>query len=114
MILGLIDLRSNVPNDPMFQLSFPQPKMLDPADLSDVIAHMGAAGTSRVTMQSLSESVRKKLNPHPAGQKEENVPMMDGERVPGMQHKYRETVLFFPAEVGMRKIEKSPVPAEHK
>ncbi len=26
-----------------------------------------------------------------------NVPMLDSEPLPGMQHKYRETVLFFPA-----------------
>ena len=84
----------------MFQLAFPQPKMLDPADLSAIIKQMRAPGTSKVMIQNLSESVRKKLNPHPAGQKEENVPRMDGQKVPGMQHKYRETVLFFPAEVG--------------
>lgn len=40
------------------------------------------------------------MNPHPAGQKEENVPSLDGVPVQGLQHKYRETVLFFPSEVG--------------
>ena len=83
----------------MFQLAFPQPRMLNPADLAAVITRMREPGVSRVAMQSLSESIRTRLNPHPAGQKEENVPRVDGCKVPGMQHKYRETVLFFPAEV---------------
>ncbi|MEC7130183.1 MAG: 4Fe-4S cluster-binding domain-containing protein, partial [Planctomycetota bacterium] len=37
------------------------------------------------------------LNPHPAGQKSMNVPKLEGIEVAGMQHKYRETVLFFPS-----------------
>jgi KamA family protein len=37
------------------------------------------------------------LNPHPAGQMELNVPRLDGKPLSGMQHKYRETVLFFPS-----------------
>jgi Lysine 2,3-aminomutase len=38
-----------------------------------------------------------KLNPNPAGQ-EHNVPVIDGIKLHGMQHKYRETVLFFPSQ----------------
>ena len=47
------------------------------------------------------------MNPYPAKQKELNVPSItrhgtDGNavriRVPGVQHKYRETMLFFPSE----------------
>lgn len=45
------------------------------------------------------EKIRAGLNPHPAGQKEENVPKFHGFDVDGCQHKYRETVLFFPHEV---------------
>jgi KamA family protein len=37
------------------------------------------------------------MNPHPDGQRELNIPRLNGEPVQGMQHKYRETVLFFPA-----------------
>jgi KamA family protein len=37
------------------------------------------------------------MNPHPAGQLDLNVPRLDGRPLPGMQHKYRETVLCFPA-----------------
>ena len=38
------------------------------------------------------------LNPHPSGQLTHNVPELGGEPVPGVQHKYRETVLVFPAK----------------
>ncbi len=38
------------------------------------------------------------LNPNPAGQSY-NVPALDGIRLHGIQHKYRETVLFFLARV---------------
>jgi len=37
------------------------------------------------------------LNPHPAGQMTLNVPKIDDEPIPGVQHKYRETVLIFPS-----------------
>lgn len=36
------------------------------------------------------------LNPHPGDQLQANVPQLDDEPVPGLQHKYRETVLVFP------------------
>jgi len=39
-----------------------------------------------------------RLNPHPGGQMDLNVPKVDGERFDGCQHKYRETVLFFPSQ----------------
>jgi KamA family protein len=39
------------------------------------------------------------LNPHPAGQLELNTPRLpNGDQVTGIQHKYRETVLFFPSQ----------------
>lgn len=42
----------------------------------------------------LATQLRDEMNPHPAGQMQMNVPHVDGEPLPGMQHKYRETVLF--------------------
>jgi L-lysine 2,3-aminomutase len=42
--------------------------------------------------------IRADLNPHPAGQQTDNVPMVDGEVLPGAQHKYPQTVLFFPSQ----------------
>ena len=41
--------------------------------------------------------IRMQLNPNPAGQ-ESNVPSLEDIKLHGMQHKYRETVLFFPSQ----------------
>ena len=38
------------------------------------------------------------LNRAPAGQRELNRPTVDGEAIPGLQHKYAQTVLYFPAQ----------------
>ena len=86
----------NVPNDPIFQLTFPQPGMLEPEDLARVVA-MLRDGASARQIRPLADQIRRKLNPHPAGQLEHNVPRLDGVPLPGLQHKYRETVLFFPS-----------------
>ncbi|MCB0312126.1 MAG: 4Fe-4S cluster-binding domain-containing protein, partial [Calditrichaeota bacterium] len=37
-------------------------------------------------------------NPHPAGQVEHNLPELNGQKLRGIQHKYRETILFFPQQ----------------
>ncbi len=39
-----------------------------------------------------------RLNPHPAGQLALNIPDFDDEPLPGVQHKYPETVLVFPRQ----------------
>lgn len=88
---------SNIPADPIFQLTFPQRGMLDPVDY-DRMAEALRSGAERSEIQAIANEIREKLNPHPAGQQEMNVPMLDGEPLPGMQHKYRETVLFFPSQ----------------
>ena len=41
--------------------------------------------------------IRKELNPHPAGQVD-NIPRIGDRKFGGIQHKYEETVLFFPAQ----------------
>ena len=87
-----------MPHDPMFQLSFPQPDMLSPQDMRVMLDAIDN-NASRPTLQRYAESIRKTMNPHPANQKTANVPRSEGEELPGMQHNYRETVLFFPSEV---------------
>jgi KamA family protein len=85
-----------VPDDPIFQLTFPQPGMLEPADFQRVrdLVHVGAAMGE---IASAAREIQLGMNPHPAGQMELNVPQVGGRKLPGMQHKYRETVLFFPS-----------------
>ena len=88
---------SRVPDDPIFQLVFPQRDMLEPADFDHIAGlYEQGAEPSRIRLAALE--VQKKLNPHPSMQQELNVPMHRGRRLHGLQHKYRETVLFFPAE----------------
>jgi L-lysine 2,3-aminomutase len=87
---------SEAPADPIFRLTFPQPEMLDPADLRRMTALLGGGATTD-DVQVEARRIRKSLNPHPAGQMDLNVPRLAGMPLSGMQHKYRETVLFFPA-----------------
>ncbi|MER6982901.1 KamA family radical SAM protein [Streptomyces carpinensis] len=86
-----------VPDDPMFQLVFPQRGMLSEQDERGLAALSADPGT-KAGLRSLVQQIRGRLNPHPSGQKELNVPTRDGAPLPGMQHKYRETVLYFPSQ----------------
>jgi KamA family protein len=85
------------PEDPMFQLVFPQPGMLPPEDYARM-AELVANHAPGPVIDALAHEIRGRLNPHPGGQREQNVPHLDGEWLPGLQHKYRETALFFPAQ----------------
>lgn len=88
---------SNVPDDPMFKLTFPQRDMLKPEHYEKMKSVINS-GADKQTIKDAANEIRLLLNPHPAGQLEHNVPMIEGERLYGMQHKYRETVLFFPSQ----------------
>lgn len=73
--------------------------MLSPHDLDSMVSAVSQVGLSKVSLREKAEKIRATLNPHPAGQKEENVPILHDQEVLGTQHKYRETILFFPTEV---------------
>lgn len=96
VINELIDW-DNIPADPIFQLTFPQRGMVDPRDF-DLMADLLKSGADRKAITALAAEIHTRLNPHPAGQQELNVPVFEGEPLGGMQHKYRETVLFFPSQ----------------
>jgi len=83
--------------DPMFRLNFPQKDMLEPADFIRMAGLIGE-GAERSEITEAANAIRMSLNPHPAGQMEKNVPVHNGRRLEGIQHKYRETVLFFPSQ----------------
>ncbi|MBK9453960.1 MAG: lysine 2,3-aminomutase [Bacteroidetes bacterium] len=82
--------------DPIFHLTFPQRDMLLPHHYAEMAAVTGQ-NASKEQQKEVSNSIRMQLNPHPAGQADHNVPTIDGQRLWGLQHKYRETVLFFPS-----------------
>lgn len=89
---------NNIPQDPMFVLTFPQKGMLIPEHY-DKMASVLKSGTDRKKIQEVANEIRLQLNPHPAGQMELNVPTLnDGTKLYGMQHKYKETCLFFPSQ----------------
>ena len=87
---------SNIPNDPMFTLNFPRKEMLLKKQYNEVLQLM-KSGASEVILKNKINQIRMDLNPNPADQKQ-NVPMLGDKKLDGIQHKYRETVLFFPAQ----------------
>jgi KamA family protein len=92
----LIDWRK-VPDDPIYQLTFPQREMLDPADYRAVRALVERQAPP-AAIAELADRIRRGMNPQPGGQLEFNVPRLAGRSLPGLQHKYAETVLFFPGQ----------------
>lgn len=92
---NLIDW-SKAPDDPIFQLVFPQREMLEDSDFEVVQTALDGGFGSRNLAIEVAR-IRQSLNPHPAGQMTHNVPLLDGRPLAGLQHKYPETVLFFPS-----------------
>lgn len=82
--------------DPIFALTFPQAAMLTPQDYEEMAEAVTSGDKEKI--HETATNIRKNLNPHPAGQMAHNVPFYKGELLHGMQHKYRETVLFFPSQ----------------
>ena len=85
------------PDDPIYRLVFPQPDMLPEQDVR-VIADLLSSGVPEREIQAAAHAVRMRLNPHPAGQLALNTPALTEEPLPGVQHKYPETVLIFPKQ----------------
>ena len=87
----------NIPLDPMFQLTFPQEGMLADDDFERIDGLLEREAPEEEIDQAVRD-IRLSMNPHPGGQMDLNVPVMDGHPQAGFQHKYRETVLFFPSQ----------------
>ena len=89
---------NNIPNDPTFVLTFPQKEMLKPKHFEKMATFL-KKDPEKKEINEVANEIRLELNPHPAGQLELNVPMLkDGTKLYGMQHKYKETCLFFPSQ----------------
>ncbi len=78
VIEELIDW-DQVPNDPIYQLTFPQKGMLAPEHFDKVADAM--RGGDKAEIDATVAEVREALNPHPAGQMEHNIPEVDGEKI---------------------------------
>ncbi len=92
----LIDWK-NYRNDPIYLLNFPQKGMLSDEHFT-TIKDLLCYNAPKSEISGEINNIRLELNPHPAGQMEYNVPELNGEKLRGIQHKYRETVLFFPSQ----------------
>jgi len=88
---------NDIPDDPMFQLTFPQKEMLAPEHFEE-IASLMKSGADKLEIKAAAHRIQMELNPHPAEQRTLNVPELYGIPLEGLQHKYRETVLFFPSQ----------------
>ncbi|WP_300458033.1 lysine 2,3-aminomutase [Desulfobacula sp.] len=84
-------------DDPLFTINFPQKKFMDPKHF-DIISDCLTSHADRFAMDKAVDGIRLALNPHPAGQLDYNIPEMEGNKVSGIQHKYSETMLVFPAQ----------------
>src|SRR5258708_19186133 len=71
--------------------------MLPERDVS-LLAGLIARSAPAEHVHAVAHRVRMRLNPHPAGQLLLNIPQLADEPLPGVQHKYRETVLVFPKQ----------------
>lgn len=83
-------------NDSIFKLTFPQKEMLEVENfhlISDLLKK-----DNPNELKKEINNIRLQLNPHPDGQLNHNVPEIDGVKLTGIQHKYRETLLFFPSQ----------------
>lgn len=87
----------NFEDDPMYILNFPQKGMLE-EDHYKSMEKLYLQGADKKEISIEANEIRAQLNPHPAGQLDQNVPEIDGEKLMGIQHKYRETALFFPTQ----------------
>lgn len=87
---------NDVENDAIFTLNFPRRGMLSEEHYT-IVANLLECGASKEELNSAITAIRMELNPNPANQ-DDNVPIIDGVRLKGVQHKYNETVLFFPTQ----------------
>ncbi len=87
---------NNIPDDPIYQLTFLQKDMLNDNQFERMASAL-KSNLSHEEIKELANSIRLELNPHPAGQLTANIPSINDDPIPGIQHKYKETVLVFPS-----------------
>lgn len=87
----------NYETDPIYKIVFPQKEMLIPRHFEQMESVINS-GAGIIDIRETAKQIRLQLNPHPAGQLEHNVPEINGEKLLGIQHKYDETMLFFPTQ----------------
>jgi L-lysine 2,3-aminomutase len=87
---------SRIEDDALFTLNFPRRDMLEKRHYTTVERLM-QHNAPKETIDAAIQRIRLSLNPNPAGQ-EHNVPCLGEIKLRGIQHKYPETILFFPSQ----------------
>jgi KamA family protein len=85
-----------VETDPIFTLNFPRREMLDKKQYA-ALEKLINANAEKEFLDKKIRQIRLSLNPNPSGQ-EHNVPYLGEIQLKGIQHKYPETILFFPSQ----------------
>lgn len=97
-MIDIIDW-ANYQNDPLFQLTFPQPAMLLPEEIQH-IKNLKQNGATRDEIATAISEIRTSKNPAPANQAA-NRPLLEDDNndgsiaLDGLQHKYKPIVLMF-------------------
>lgn len=86
----------NIETDPIFTLNFPRKGMLEKKYYA-IVENLLNKDADKSTLDDKIKDIRLSLNPNPAGQ-EHNIPYLGEIKLKGIQHKYPETVLFFPSQ----------------
>ena len=95
VIEELIDW-NQVETDPVFTLNFPRKDMLHKKHY-DAVETLLKEQAGKSSIHHEVQQIRLSLNPNPASQ-DHNVPYLGEIKLKGIQHKYPETVLFFPQQ----------------
>jgi len=85
----------NWENDPIFKLVFPNRKMLNEIQFRQLSE--AYLSNNKELLKNTALKIWKQLNPHAEGQLDLNVPVLNGQKLFGLQHQYQETVLAFPS-----------------
>jgi KamA family protein len=86
----------NIETDPIFTLNFPRREMLEKKHYLTVEKLLNE-NVGKEILDKKVQQIRLSLNPNPAGQ-EHNIPYLGEIKLKGIQHKYPETILFFPSQ----------------
>lgn len=93
-VLGTLIDWNNIPDDPVFRMTFPHKDMLLPDEYASLKQLIELDDSTAIKRRI--EAIWLRMNPHPAGQLTHNGATLNGKVLSGIQHKYRETVLFSP------------------
>ncbi|UCH13330.1 MAG: lysine 2,3-aminomutase [Bacteroidales bacterium] len=88
---------SNYKTDPIFILNFPTKDLLKNEHFEKV-ASLIKKGANKGEITKAVHNIWLQLNPHPGDQLKHNVPELNKTKLKGIQHKYNETLLFFPTQ----------------